>query len=106
MEFVVTKDRKVKLYFLDEKLKAAPVAKQTATIIAGERSAPTRLSFKKAWGRLISEGKLPEGERFPAVVQIKMTPDSAPVLAKFNLDLRPCPSCDSLEYACGCDHSH
>ena len=88
VEFVVTKDRKVKLYFLDEKLKTVSVAKQTATIFAGDRSAPTRLSFKKAWGRLVSEGKLPEGDPFPVVVQIKVTPDSAPMLAKFNLDLR------------------
>lgn len=106
VEFVVTKDRKVKLVFLDEKLKPVPVAKQTAVIFAGDRSAPTRLQFRKAWGRLVSEGKLPEGNGFPTVIQIKASPDAAPMLAKFNLDLSECATCDSLEYACACDHSH
>lgn len=106
VEFFVTKDRKVKLTFLNEKLKPIPAAKQTATVFAGDRSAPTRLGFKKAWGKLVSDGKLPEGNNFPTVIQIKVTPDAAPALVKFNLNLADCPTCDNQEYACACDHHH
>lgn len=106
VEFLVTEDRKVTLTFVDDDLKPVALAEQTATVIAGDRSAPTRLSFTKVGEQLVSDGVLPQGNDFPTVVQLKTTPDAAPVLEKFNLNLADCPTCDQLEYACTCDHSH
>ena len=47
---------------------------------------------------------LPEGDSFPVVLQIKDRPIAKYVSAKFQCDLRDCPTCDQLEYACTCDH--
>ena len=104
VEFFVTDDRKVKLTFVDDDLKPVALAEQTATVITGDRSAPIKLSFVREGDSLVSEGGLPEGTQFPVVVQLKMTPDAAPVIEKFNLDLSDCPSCDYQEYACTCAH--
>lgn len=104
VEFFVTEDRKVKLTFIDDDLKPVALAEQTATVITGDRSAPTKLAFAKEGDSLISDGVLPEGKQFPAVVQLKVTPDAAPVIEKFQLDLSDCPSCDYQEYACTCAH--
>jgi hypothetical protein len=104
VEFLVTDDRRVRLTFLDSALKPIPAAAQSATIIAGDRSAPVRLAFAKDGDSLLSDGTLPEGDDYPTVLQIKVDESAAPVLEKFNLDLSDCPSCDYLEYACICDH--
>jgi len=103
-EFFVTADRKVQITFLGEDGKAIAPAAQTVIVTAGERSAPTKLTFAKSGNVLISEQTLPEGNGFPAVVQIKVTPDSKAVAEKFNLNLSECPGCKLKEYACTCGH--
>ncbi|MCB1063774.1 MAG: hypothetical protein KDN20_12730 [Verrucomicrobiae bacterium] len=104
VEFFVTDDRKVTLTFVDEALKPVAVGEQTATVIAGDRSAPTRLGFAKQGDILVSDGVLPEGNDFPTVVQLKVTADASPVIEKFNLNLAECPTCNYKEYACTCEH--
>ncbi len=104
VEFKVHDDRKVTLTFVDEDLKPVPAAEQTATVIAGDRSAPTRLSFVKQGDVLVSDGPLPEGNDFPTVVQLKVSPDASPVIEKYNLNLVQCPTCEYQEYACTCEH--
>jgi len=106
LEFLVTKDRKVKITPLNKEGKVIPLAEQKIDIIAGDRSKPIRMKFKKEGGSLISDKAFPEGNDFPVVVSIKLTPDSKKVRSKFNLNLRDCPTCDYLEYACTCDHDH
>jgi hypothetical protein len=104
VEFLVTEDRKVRLTFLDAALKPIPAATQSASLIAGDRSAPVRLAFAKDGDTLLSDGTLPDGEDYPTVLQIKVDENAAPVLEKFNLDLSGCPTCEYKEYACVCDH--
>lgn len=104
VEFLVTGDRQVKLTFVDDDLKPIAPAEQTATVIAGDRSAPVRLAFQREGDQLVSDGKLPEGNDFPTVVQLKVTPDASPVIEKFNLNLADCPTCEHQEYACTCEH--
>ncbi|MCB1228715.1 MAG: hypothetical protein KDN19_00520 [Verrucomicrobiae bacterium] len=104
VEFLVTDDRKVKLTFLDEDLKPIPAAEQTATVFAGERTAPVKLGFVPDGDQLVSDQSLPEGNDFPTVVQLKMAPEAKPVIEKFNLNLSLCPTCDYREYACVCEH--
>ena len=104
-EFLVTDDRKVKITFLEEDNKTAIApGERSITLIAGERSNPTRLKFAAAGNSLVSDTALPEGNNFPTVVQIKLTPDAKAVIEKFNLNLADCPTCELKEYACTCVH--
>ena len=106
VEFFVTDDRKVRLTFVDASIKPIPAAAQVATVIAGDRSAPVKLSFVKDGDGLISEGTLPEGNNFPTVLQIKVNESAPSVIEKFNLNLDDCPTCEHKEYACVCEHEH
>ncbi len=103
-EFLVTKDKKVEIRFLDDAGKATAPAAQTVTVTMGDRAAPTKLAFAKDGDKLVSDKTIPEGKDLPVVVQIKVTPDSKAVSEKFNLNLAKCPTCSNSEYACACDH--
>jgi hypothetical protein len=105
LEFLVTKDRKVEIRAVNDKNKAIPLAGQTITVVAGERSKPTKLEFKEDGGKLVSSNKLPEGNDFPVSVGIKAKPEAKVVYSKFNLNLDKCPTCKNAEYACECDHA-
>lgn len=104
LEFFVTKDRKVQITALDKDGKAVPIGEQSVSIIAGDRSNPTRMAFAKEGEVLVSDKAFPEGNDFPVVVQIKATPDAKTVMEKFNLNLNDCPTCKYKEYACTCAH--
>lgn len=104
LEFWVTKDRKVQITALDKDGKATPIGAQIVSVIGGDRSKPTRMTFAKEGDVLVSDKAFPEGNDFPVVVQIKTTPDAKTVIEKFNLNLSDCPTCKHLEYACTCDH--
>ncbi len=103
-EFLVTKDKKIEVRFLDNAGKVIAPAAQTVTVTMGDRSSPTKLAFTKDGDKLVSDKVIPEGKELPVVVQIKVTPDAKSVTEKFNLNLAGCPTCDHLEYACACDH--
>ena len=104
VEFLVTPDRRVKLTFLDGAGKPVPAANQIASLITGDRMAPTRLTFVPAAGALLSEQTLPEGSAWPVVVEIRGSAESKPTRDKFNLDLAVCSGCSRPEYACTCGH--
>lgn len=106
LEFFVTKDRKVMLTQLDDKLKPATVGGQDVRLTAGDRSNPIRMKFVKQGNILISETAFPAGDDFPVVVQIKNNAGGKTVIEKFTLDMTKCPTCPYLEYACTCDHDH
>ena len=103
-EFLVTKDKKVEVRFLDDAGKVVAPAAQTVTVIMGDRSAPTKLAFTKDGDKLVSDNVVAEGDNLPVVLTIKTTPDAKAVTEKFNLNLTACPSCKGPEYACACDH--
>lgn len=103
-EFVVTKDKKVEVRFLDEAGKVIAPAAQVVTVTMGDRSAPTKLAFTKDGDKLVSDKVIPDGKDLPVVLQIKATADSKAVSEKFNLNLAKCPTCSNAEYACTCDH--
>jgi hypothetical protein len=103
-EFLVTADRKVRITFLDAKDKPTALGLQTVTMTAGYRAAPTRMTFTREGEALVSETALPEGNNFPAVVQIKLTPDARTIYERFTLNLAICGGCKLAEYACICGH--
>jgi hypothetical protein len=103
-EFLVTADRKVEIRFVDDNNKVVAPGTQVVTATLGERSKPTKLTFTKDGDKLVSDKTLPEGNNYPAVVQIKADAKAKAVNAKFNLNLSKCPTCSNAEYACKCDH--
>lgn len=103
-EFLVTAERKVQITFVGADGKPVAPADQVVVVTAGARSAPTTLTFTKTGNVLLSDTALPAGNRFPAVVQVKTTPDAKPVYARFNVDTTVCGGCKKPEYACTCGH--
>ena len=103
-EFLVLEDRKVRITFLGDDLKPVAAGDQVVSVIAGDRSDPTELTFKKDGDVLVSDKALPASDNFPVIVMIAPKKDADEVIVKFQADMRDCPSCDYLEYACICDH--
>ncbi|MDF3058744.1 MAG: hypothetical protein K0R17_2959 [Rariglobus sp.] len=103
-EFFVTAERKVQITFVGEDGKPAAPADQVVVVTAGDRAAPTQLTFTKTGNVLLSDTTLPSGNKFPTVVQIKTTPEAKPVYARFNLNMSICGECKNAEYACVCGH--
>lgn len=103
-EFFVTAERKVQITFVDARGTAIAPDTQIVTAIAGDRAAPTKLSFVKTGNVLVSDVALPAGNDFPTVVQIKLTPESKAVVERFNLNMSVCSDCSKPEYACICGH--
>lgn len=102
-EFVINKDKKIEIRFLEDGKVIAPAA-QVVTVTMGDRAKPTKLTFEKDGDKLISDKEIPEGKDHPVVLQIKSTPDEKAVTTKFTLNFAKCPTCDHPEYACSCDH--
>ena len=90
-EITVDKERKARIVFLDKENKAAALAEQSITGIAGERSAPVKLAFAKGKDAdadvLISDKALPAGVHVPVLLVIKTTPDAKAVTERFELHL-------------------
>jgi hypothetical protein len=104
VEFFVNAEKKVEIRFISDDMKVVAPAEQVITVILGDRTAPTTLTFTKDGDKLISDKAVPEGNDLPTVVQIKTTPDAKAVNEKFNLNLAQCPTCSNKEYACTCAH--
>ena len=104
LEFLVTEDRKVRVTAVDENVKPIPMAGQTVSLVGGDRSAPTDLSFEAEGDSLISTVALPKGNDVPVILTILPTAESQPVLERFNVNFSTCPTCDYQEYACICGH--
>lgn len=90
-EVTVDKDRKARIVFLDKDNKAAALAGQSITGIAGERSAPVKLTFAKGADKdanvLIADKALPAGAHVPMILTIKTAPDAKAVTERFELHL-------------------
>ena len=108
-EFLVTDDRKVRITFLDDANKPVAVGAQEITLVGGDRSAPTTLTFAAPSNKmsLISSETLPAGKSFPVILTVKVKPDAQPARAHFTVDLNDCAACKHKKYACiCCDHDH
>lgn len=101
-EFFVTAGRKVQITFLNGQGEIVAPAGQCVTVTAGDRAAPTTLTFARSGNVLLSEAALPAGDEVPTVVQITPAPGESTVTAKFNVNLSQCPDCKYAEYACTC----
>jgi hypothetical protein len=102
-EFFVTGERRVQITFLNGHGEAVAPAGQSVVVTAGDRAAPTRLTFVASGNTLVSDGTLPAGNLVPTVVQITPAPGATTVTSKFNVNLSTCSECQHAEYACTCE---
>lgn len=103
-EFFLEKDHNVTITFYDAALKPVPAVAQTVTVIADLKSGKATLEFEKQGDVLVSKTKLPEGDGYNLVVQLKQTTDAKPQNFRFKLDMNNCGGCKRAEYACNCGH--
>lgn len=109
VEFFVTAERKVRLTFVDDAGKPVAVPEGfTATLVTGDRAAPTTLRFttdgEGASSTLLSSAALPEGTNMPAILRAKRDAGAQPVTIRLQVNLAKCGECDRPEYACVCAH--
>jgi hypothetical protein len=90
-EVTVDKERKARIVFLGKDNKPVALGEPSITGIAGERSAPVKLSFAKGADKdadvLIADKPLPAGAHIPMILSIKTGPDTKAVTERFELHL-------------------
>lgn len=90
-EVTVDKERKARITFLDKDHKAVALTDQRIKGIAGERSAPTPLTFANGndagANALISDKPLPAGDHVPMILTIQFSPETKAVTERFELHL-------------------
>ena len=101
-EFFVETDKTVSITFYDAAGKPVSPTSQTATVIADSKSGKQTLAFEKRGDALVSKTKLPEGDGYNVVVQLKQSPDAKPQNFRFLYDAQTCGGCRRAEYACHC----
>jgi hypothetical protein len=101
-EFFLEKDHAVTITFYDAALKPVPAGSHVVTVIADSKSGKTAVEFEKKGDVLVSKTKLPEGDGYNVVVQLKQTADAKPQNFRFKLDQHICGGCKRVEYACTC----
>jgi len=107
VEFLVTKDRRVQLTFLEKDNKTAiPPTEQVVSVVAGKRFRTRTLKFSKHGSSLLSDKTLPKGDNLPTTVTIQLKPGAEKNRVKFHLAFSKCSTCSHLEYACVCGHNH
>ena len=102
-EFLLEKDHTVIITFYDAALKPVPAGNQIATVIADAKGGKQTVEFEKKNDVLVSRSKLPEGDGYNIVVQLKQSADAKPQNFRFKLDTHTCGGCKRAEYACICD---
>ena len=103
-EFLIEKDRSVTIRFFSDDLKPVAATVQTVTVLAETKAGKTKVEFEQSGDLLKSKSKLPEGDGYNLVVQVRAKPEAKPQNFRFKLDLAACGECKRAEYACICDH--
>jgi hypothetical protein len=101
-EFFLEKDRTATIFFYDAKLKPVAASEQVVTLIVNTKEGKETIQFEKKADVLVSKSKLPEGDNYPVIVQLRANPAAKPQNHRFNLDTSACGECKRAEYACAC----
>jgi len=102
-EFYLEKDHSITITFYAADLKPVPATAQRVTVIADAKSSKATVEFEKKGDVLVSKAKLPEGDGYNVVVQLKQTADAKPQNFRFKLETHARATCKRAEYACICD---
>ncbi len=109
VELFVTADRKIQLTFLNHDGEILAPGDPSIAVYCGQRTAPTTMAFEKVENSFLSDKPLPDGMNIPAVLQVRVTPESEKTTMRLNLNLAICEECDRAEYTCLChpeEHNH
>lgn len=91
LSVTVDKARKACIRFIDASNKTVPLTAQSISGIAGERSAPTKLTFTRGTGSdadvLIADQPLPSTDHVSIILSIRTSPDAKAVTERFMLHL-------------------
>jgi hypothetical protein len=102
-EFFVEKDRRVRIAFFDQTAKPVPAKDQMVSVVAQAPTGKARLEFEKKGNVLVSKTKLPDGDGYLLVVQVREDAQARPQNYRFRLETHTCGGCRRAEYACTCD---
>ena len=104
-EFFVEKDHTVTVKFYDKDKKVVKPTDQVITVIAsGKEEGKKKLKLEKKGDALVSKEKLPEGDGYNLVVQVRAKAKAKPKNFRFFFLNHICSgSCKNPEYACTCD---
>lgn len=102
-EFFVEKDRSVVVTFYGTDLKPMPVAGRVASATAEAKSGKVKLDFTEKNGALVSTNKLPDGDDYTVVVQLKDNANAKPKNYRVSYHDEVCGECKRAEYACVCE---
>ena len=102
-EFFVEQDRTVTVTFYDAALKPLAPSGQAVTAIAEAKSGKVKLEFAEKNGALVSKQKMPDGDDYTVVVQIRDTATAKPTNYRVLFHAETCKECKLAEYACVCD---
>ena len=107
-EIFVTPERKLWITFVDHQGELVAAKDQSVLVVAGDRSAPTTLSFVADGDKWVSENALPEGDAFDMVVRVKPSAEADTFTERMVMNLGQCEKCEHPKYACtcACDHDH
>ncbi|MEZ5325878.1 MAG: hypothetical protein R3F19_12550 [Verrucomicrobiales bacterium] len=101
-EFFVEKDHTVSVKFYDKDKKVVKPTDQKVTVIASGK-AKAKLPLEKKGDALVSKEKLPEGDGYNLVVQVKADAKAKSTNFRFTFLNHTCEKCSNPEYACTCD---
>ena len=102
-EFFVEQDRTVTVTFYDKTLKPVALSGQTVAATAEAKSGKVKLEFAEKSGALVSKQKLPDGDDYTIVVQVRDTATAKPKNYRVLFHDEICKECKLAEYACVCD---
>ena len=102
-EFFVEKDHTVSVKFYDKDKKVVSPTDHKVTVIASG-TAKEKLQLEKKGDALVSKAKLPEGDGYNLVVQVRSAAKAKPKNFRFTFLNHICGgTCGNPEYACTCD---
>ena len=102
-EFFVEKDRTVSIAFYDAAMKLQAPGIEVVAVTAEAPTGKAKLEFEKKGDLLVSKTKLPAGDNYTIVVQVKATAEGKSKNFRIPLNLSLCKPCGNAEYACTCD---
>lgn len=103
-EFFVNKDHKVEINFYDAASKPVAPGAQVVALTAEPKSGRQTIEMEKTATGFVSKTKLPAGEPYRIVVQLREDAEARPQNFRIELDLSKCGECKNPEYACTCGH--
>lgn len=109
-EFFVEKDRTVTVTFYGADLKPLAPGAQVVSAVAEAKGGKVTLAFAKTATGFASQGRLPDGDDYTVVVQIRDAAGARPKNYRVLFHDETCAECRRAEYACTCDdagaHQH